>query len=241
MNPEFLLPAAFLAGLFGSSHCIAMCGAMVVLFEGQRAEARGAWLHRLLYNAGRLGFYMLLGVIAGLGGSLITQTAGLDAGLAVLRVTAGLLVIALGLNLAFDWQTLAILERTGASLWTRLAPLSRHVLPVATPGRAVAAGFLWGALPCGLVYSAVAIAATGGNAATGAYVMFAFWLGTAPALFLAGASAAKLALWRRKGAVRRGAGLILVVLGFLALALPLSGVIGPGQHLHSPTPGTDGT
>jgi hypothetical protein len=156
----------------------------------------------------------------------------------VLRVAAGLLVIALGLNLAFDWRTLAILERSGARLWTRLAPLSRHVLPVVTPGRAVAAGFLWGALPCGLVYSAVAIAATGGNATAGAYVMFAFWLGTAPALLLAGASAAKLALWRRKGAVRRGAGLILVVLGFLALALPLSAAIGPGQHLHSPTHGT---
>lgn len=232
MTPELLLPAAFLAGLFGSSHCIAMCGAMVVLFEGQRADVRGAWLHRVLYNAGRLGFYVVLGTIAGLGGSLITKTAGLEAGLAVLRVMAGLLVIALGLNLAFEWQTLAILERTGASLWRRLTPLSRHVLPVATPGRAVAAGFLWGALPCGLVYSAVAIAATGGNAGTGALVMFVFWLGTAPALLLAGASAAKLAAWRRKAAVRRGAGLVLVLLGFLALAFTWSGFIGQAQHLH---------
>jgi hypothetical protein len=232
MNPELLLPAAFLAGLFGSSHCIAMCSAVVVLFEGQRAGVRGAWLHRVLYNAGRLGFYMLLGIIAGLGGSLITQTAGVDAGLAVLRVMAGLLVIALGLNLAFDWQTLAMLERTGAGLWKRLAPLTRHVLPVVTPGRAAAAGFLWGALPCGLVYSAVAIAATGGSAATGALVMFAFWLGTAPALLLAGASAAKLTLWRRRGAPRRAAGLILVVLGCFALALPLMHFTGTGQHIH---------
>jgi hypothetical protein len=232
MNPELLLPAAFLAGLFGSSHCIAMCGAMVVLFEGQRSGVRGAWLHRMLYNTGRLAFYMLLGTIAGLGGSLITQAAGLDAGLAVLRIVAGLLVIALGLNLAFDWQTLAILERTGAGLWKRLAPLTRHVLPVVTPGRSVAAGFLWGALPCGLVYSAVAIAATGGNAASGALVMFAFWLGTAPALLLAGASAAKLALWRRRGTPQRAAGLILVLLGLLALALPLMQLIGAGQHMH---------
>jgi hypothetical protein len=232
MNPELLLPAAFLAGLFGSSHCIGMCGAVVVLFETQRNAARAAWLHRVLYNTGRLGFYMLLGAIAGLGGSLITRTAGLDVGLAVLRILAGLLVLALGLNLAFSWQTLAVLERTGAGLWKRLAPLTRHVLPVVTPGRALAAGLLWGALPCGLVYSAVAMAATGGDAVTGALVMLAFWLGTAPALLLAGASAAKLALWSRRGAMRRAAGLLLVVLGCLALAFPLLRLIGQGQHLH---------
>lgn len=232
MNPELLLPAAFLAGLFGSSHCIGMCGAVVVLFEAQRNAARAAWLHRVLYNTGRLGFYMLLGAIAGLGGSLITRTAGLDVGLAVLRILAGLLVLALGLNLAFSWQTLAVLERTGAGLWKRLAPLTRHVLPVVTPGRALAAGLLWGALPCGLVYSAVAMAATGGDAVTGALVMLAFWLGTAPALLLAGASAAKLALWSRRGAMRRAAGLLLVVLGCLALAFPLLRLIGQGQHLH---------
>jgi hypothetical protein len=82
------------------------------------------------------------------------------------------------------------------------------------------------------VYSAVAIAATSGNAAAGALVMFAFWLGTAPALLLAGASAAKLALWRRRGAPRRAAGLILVVLGFLALALSLMQLIEAEQHMH---------
>lgn len=232
MNPELLLPAAFLAGLFGSSHCIGMCGALVVLFEGKVGTAGGAWSHRLLYNTGRLGFYMLLGAVAGLGGSVITQTAGLEAGLAVLRILAGLLVVALGLNLAFGWQTLAVLERTGAGLWSRLVPLTRHVLPVATPGRALAAGLLWGALPCGLVYSAVAMAATGGDPLTGAMVMFAFWLGTAPALLVAGASAARLSVWRRRAAVRHTAGLLLVVLGGLALAFPLLRLIGQGQHLH---------
>jgi uncharacterized protein len=232
MSPELLLPAAFLAGLFGSTHCIGMCGAMVILFEGQRTALRGAWLRRVLYNTGRLGFYMLLGAVAGLGGSLITQAAGLDVGLAALRVLAGFLVIALGLNLALDWQTLAVLERTGAGLWKRLAPLTRHVLPVATPGRALAAGLLWGALPCGLVYSAAGIAATSGDAVTGAAVMFAFWLGTAPVLLLAGASAAKLAVWRRRGTARRTAGIVLIVLGLLALAFPLLRLVAQGQHMH---------
>jgi hypothetical protein len=231
MSPELLLPAALLAGLFGSSHCIGMCGAMVVLFEGQRA-AHGAWTHRVLYNMGRLAFYMLLGAVAGSGGALLAEIAGLDLGLTLLRILAGLLVVALGLNLAFGWQTLAVLERAGAGLWTRLKPLTRHVLPVATPGRAIAAGLLWGALPCGLVYSAVAIAATGGDAVTGAAVMFAFWIGTMPALLLAGASAGRLALWRRRRPVRLTAGLVLVLFGLLALAFPLLRLAEQGPHTH---------
>lgn len=231
MSPEVLLPAAFLAGLFGSSHCIGMCGAIVVLFEGQVAAIRGQWLRRVLCNVGRLGFYAGLGAVAGLGGALVTRATGLDAGLTILRFAAGLLVILIGCNLAFGWQALAVLERTGAGLWRRLAPLTRHVLPVSTPARALGAGLLWGALPCGLVWSAAGMAATAGTAGGGALVMLAFWLGTLPALLLAGASAARLAVWRRNGRFRRFAGLLMIALGILALALPFLRLSG-GMHVH---------
>lgn len=227
-----LLPAAFLAGLFGSSHCIGMCGAVVVLFEGQIAAARGQWLRRVLCNIGRLGFYAGLGAVTGLGGALITRAAGLDIGLTVLRFAAAALVILLGCNLAFGWQALAVLERTGAGLWRRLSPLTRHVLPVSTPSRALAAGLLWGALPCGLVWSAAGIAATAGHPGGGALVMLAFWLGTLPALLLAGASAARLALWRRRGRFRRGAGVLLIALGVFALLFPFLPLTGGGTHVH---------
>jgi hypothetical protein len=230
MNLELLVPAAFLAGLFGSAHCLGMCGAIVILFEGQAPSADGQRLRRLLYNTGRLSFYMLLGAIAGLGGALITQLAGIGTGLAILRILAGLLVIALGCNLLFDWHILSWLERSGAILWKRVSPLARHVLPVNTPERAMLAGFLWGALPCGLVYSAVSIAGTSGSAAGGALVMLAFWLGTLPALLLAGESSAKLAAWRRRGPVRKVAGTVLLAMGLLALAFPF---------LHAMTAGHD--
>ena len=65
MNPELLYPAALLAGFFGSTHCLGMCGAIVVLFEQQSSTGMHRWLRRILYNLGRLGFYLLLGTIAG--------------------------------------------------------------------------------------------------------------------------------------------------------------------------------
>jgi sulfite exporter TauE/SafE len=216
--------AAFLAGFFGSTHCIGMCGAIVVLFEQHELSGGRQWLRRMSYNSGRLGFYALLGAVAGAGGAVLTKVAGVNTGLLILRLIAGFLVIAIGLNLLFNWSATRFLEQAGAGIWRRLSPLAKHVLPVATPGRALAAGFLWGALPCGLVYSAVAMAATGGNAQNGALVMLAFWLGTLPALILAGASAERLHRWRMNRSFRRIAGALIIVVGLLAL-MPMTKIL----------------
>jgi sulfite exporter TauE/SafE len=217
MNGELLLPAAFLAGFFGGTHCIGMCGAIVVLFEQQPLDRSGHWTRRLAYNGGRFAFYALLGMVAGAGGAVLTKVAGIKTGLMLLRLIAGILVVAIGLNLLFNWSATRFLEQAGAGLWRRLSPLARHVLPVSSAPRALAAGFLWGALPCGLVYSAVAMAATSGSATGGALVMLAFWAGTLPALLLAGASVERLNRWRSNVTFRRMAGVVMLVIGALAL------------------------
>ena len=232
MNPELLLPAAFLAGFFGSTHCLGMCGAIVVLFEEKSQTTFAGGRRRLMYNGGRLGFYLLLGAIAAGGGSLLVKSAGADNALVLLRILAALLVIALGLNLLLDWRNLQFLERGGALLWRRIAPLTRHVLPISTPARALGAGFVWGALPCGLVYSAVAMAAVSGTVVSGMQVMLLFWLGTLPALWLAGASAMKLSTWSKQRIARRVGGSILVAIGLVALAFPLQRMSGGAHTAH---------
>jgi len=219
---SLLLAAALVAGLLGGGHCLGMCGPIVLLFESPAATgAPGARLpKRLMYNLGRAGFYAVLGLAAGAAGIVLTRAAGLEDGLRLLRWLAALLVILLGLNLLTDWQPLRVLERMGSPLWRRLQPLTRHVLPMSTPLRALGAGFLWGALPCGLVYTGVAMAASSGGPVQGAAVMLSFWLGTLPTLLLAGASAEWLADWTRKPALRRMAGAVLVASGVAALSLP---------------------
>ena len=227
-----LLAAAFAAGLLGSGHCFGMCGPIVVLLENTpRGEA--GWLRRLTYNIGRLLFYMLLGAIAGAAGLVLTKAAGVATGLQILRMLAAVLVIALGLNLLFEMRLLAFLEKGGAVIWRRLSPLARHVLPVSSLPRALAAGFIWGALPCGLVYSAVAMAATSGTAASGALLMLAFWSGTLPALLLAGTAAKRVNELINTPLLRRLSGLILVAVGIIALALPFwHGAGGQDGHHH---------
>ena len=234
MTLDLLLPVAFLAGFFGSGHCLGMCGPIVVLMEtaSEPSAKFNNVLRRLTYNAGRMLFYVLLGATAGALGLVLTKVTSVNIGLTALRILAGLLVIALGINLLFDFQVLRFLERGGAVVWKRLSPFARHVLPVTTPARALAAGFIWGALPCGLVYSAVAIAATSGSATGGALVMLVFWIGTLPALLVAGASARKLGSWVRHPVLRRLTGITLIGIGVFALVMPYlhSNSGGPHQH-----------
>ena len=231
MNSELVVFAALLAGFFGSTHCIGMCGAVVVLFEGQISDSqRRRWSHRLLYNVGRLCFYALLGIVAALSGTVLTKTVGVSTGLWLLRLVSALLVIAIGMNLLFDWRLTRFLENAGAGLWRKMSRFARHVLPVTSAPRALAAGFIWGALPCGLVYSAVAMAATAGNAVNGLLIMFAFWLGTLPALLAVGASAERLAVWRAHRWLRRTAGAIVILLGVLALLSFIAAQSGHSGH-----------
>jgi sulfite exporter TauE/SafE len=228
MATEVLMAAALAAGFFGSGHCLGMCGAVVSLIE-QSAQTRGAWRRRVAYNAGRLGFYVLLGALAGGAGFVLTRLTGVNAGLAALRAIAALLVILLALNLLFDLRSLRGVEAAGLFVWRRMAPFATHVLPATTLPRALGAGFLWGALPCGLVYSAVAMAGATGSSAGGAAVMLAFWTGTAPALFAAGSLAARLPAMTRRPLIRRAGGALLLVIGLLALALPFW-PRGHGEH-----------
>ena len=235
MNPELLFSAAFVAGFVGSGHCFGMCGPVVVLLENPANQVAGtpALMKRLTYNIGRLCFYMLLGAIAGASSIVLTKIAGAGVTLKVLRITAAVLVIALGLNLLFGLRSLAFLEKGGAAIWRRLAPLAKYVLPMTTLPRAFGTGFLWGALPCGLVYGAVAIAASSGGATSGMLTMAAFWLGTLPALLLAGASAQKLSGLTRHLSFRRIAGLVMILIGVYALAMPyLHGSSDSGEYNH---------
>ena len=217
MIGELTFAAVFLAGFFGGTHCLGMCGAIVVLYEHEATHTLSPWLRRILYNLGRLLFYMLLGFVAGLAGEALIATAETRNILMAFRILAGFLVIGIGLNLLFSWKVTAFMERAGGSLWRRISVLSRYVLPINTPFRALGAGFIWGALPCGLVYSSVALAATQGDGLIGAMVMLGFWLGTLPALLFAGASAAKVQALRARRGFRQFAGLTMLVIGAFGL------------------------
>jgi len=224
---ETLALSAFLVGLLGGVHCAAMCGGIVAALNlhGRRpllsaagggtvaTDVVGQLPLHVAYSAGRIASYGAAGAIAGgLGG--VSALAGTVLPIQIaLAFVANALVVLLGVYLAGAGSGIARLEAIGGALWRRVAPIGRRFLPADTPLRAIGAGAVWGWLPCGLVYSVLALALVSGDALRGATVMLAFGLGTAPNLLVAG-----LALERFRGRiaqprVRLAAGLAVAALG----------------------------
>ena len=219
--PDTGFLALFLVGLLGGTHCVGMCGGIVGALTLGGAPR---WRIHLAYNAGRIASYALAGAVAGALGAA-SLAAGKAEGVRLgLYALANVMLVLLGVYLLGVVQVLLPIERLGHHLWRRLQPLGRRFLPAQSVAQAFPLGLLWGWLPCGLVYSALASALTAGSAMRGAAMMLAFGLGTLPNLLLAGMLLARLNEFVRRVAVRRIAGLL--VLGF-----GLYGLLGLVRHL----------
>jgi sulfite exporter TauE/SafE len=215
------ITAALLAGLLGSAHCLGMCAGISGLFavNANVASLRQQFPFAITYNLGRILTYALLGaIVASVGSVVVKASPAMASGI---RILSGIIIILVGLKVAFDLRLLNPIERMGGTLWARIAPLAQSLVPVTSLPRALGLGIVWGWLPCGLVYSVLLIAATSAKSADGATIMVAFGIGTMPAMLMTGLGAAQLAqLMRRKGA-RIGLGLLVVLLGLLTIAMPL--------------------
>ncbi|MDM7323326.1 MAG: sulfite exporter TauE/SafE family protein [Gammaproteobacteria bacterium] len=227
MPAEASFIAAFLVGLLGGVHCVGMCGGIVgALTFGLPADVRASparvFPYLLAYNLARISAYILAGALMGGLGSLAMDLVAFNAAQQVLQVLAGLFMVMLGLYLAGWWAGLARVEQAGGVIWRRIEPFARRLLPVRSPRQALLLGFLWGWLPCGLVYSTLIWALASGSPAQGALLLLGFGLGTLPNLLLMGVFAAQLGRFLRKPVVRSLAGGAVVLFGVYTAFLPLS-------------------
>lgn len=223
--------AAFVTGLLGSAHCLGMCGGISGLYAVNAAAAslKTQVPKAIAYNLGRVLTYAILGVLVALLGK--TMVGSIPKLAAPVRLASGLLIILIGMQVAFNWRVLAPIENAGAKLWRMIAPSAKGFLPVQSATQALGLGLVWGFLPCGLVYSVLLLAATTADAASGGLVMLAFGLGTMPAMLATGLSASKLGqiLNRR----RLSAGLLIALIGLATIAMPVMKLSAPqAQSTH---------
>lgn len=228
------LIAAWLAGLLGGVHCVAMCGGFVTAMAGGRAGApllpasRLVW--RLLpYNLGRVGTYVLLGALAGgLGGVVLGAAAWLPL-VRALYVVANLFLLLLAATIAFRVDPWASVHRAAIGAFGRLAPAVGRLAARDAAAARFATGMLWGLVPCGLVYGVIPVALFAGGPAQGALVMAAFGAGTLPNLLAAGVLLGRLRGWLDRRAVRYGAALLLAAFALAGLYRALYGPMALGQ------------
>lgn len=215
-----LLAAAFAMGFFGSPHCLGMCGGIVTAFGLSMNEVSPLKKRGLIatYHFGRLISYSILGVIAGLIGTKVLEP--LMMGNATPRILLGVVLVIIGLSM-LGLRFLNSLEKVGARLWKKLAPVRQKVFPLTTFPRALTAGLLWGFLPCGLVYGALLMAVVGGSVSTAALIMFAFGLGTVPMLVATQETVGWLHKQIGKFRLRQINGVIMILSGLAVIALPM--------------------
>ena len=214
-----LFLAAFSMGLFGSPHCLGMCGGIVTAFGLSMQQVSNSKKNGLIltYHFGRLISYAILGLLASLLGVAIFQSFMSNS---APRMVLGAVLVLIGLGM-LGLPLFNQLEIVGMRFWQSLAPVRKKVFPIDSFGKALFAGLLWGFLPCGLVYGALMMAIAGNQVATGAALMFVFGLGTIPMLIATQKTVGVLQSSIKNFRLRQINGVIMLLSGLAVIFLPM--------------------
>lgn len=173
-----LFATALLMGLVGGPHCAAMCGQACAAMGGSAAGKATAPRSLWLFQLGRLVGYSALGALAAASmqglGWLSVHSASLRPVWSLLHVAAGLL----GLMLLVQARQPVWLELGARRVWSRIRSAVHRSGKPASSAVPLVLGVAWSLLPCGLLYSALLVAALSANPAQGAGVMALFAVGS---------------------------------------------------------------
>lgn len=203
-----LIAGAGLMGLAGAPHCTAMCAAPCAAVS-RRCGGASDPSAGVGFQIGRLLGYAAGGAAVAAGMNAFTAFSGVAPVLRPVWTLLHVAVLALGLWLLATGRQPAWWTRLGSApaTWPLAAPVgvrTHQTMPapdgaatwqaIRGPLRATAAGGLWLAMPCGLLQSALVVAALANTPVGGAAAMASFAL------------ASSIGLWLPKAAWRRLAG-----------------------------------
>ena len=120
------------------------------------------------------------------------------------------------------WRGIQVLERAGAHLWRPVQSLSSRWLPIRDWRQGLALGCCWGLMPCGLIYSSLAWAATAQDPFQSGLLMLLFGLGTLPAMLATSRGADRLQAALRKRGLKLAIACLLICAGAWSLYLTAS-------------------
>lgn len=170
-----ILVTAFLFGIMGSFHCVGMCGPIALSLPLRGESTIGKIVGSILWSAGRIVTYSLMGALFGLIGSGF-KFLGYQQ---VISVIVGILMIitvflpSLMKNFSFSrtFPVFGPIRRGMQRLFQEKNVLALFLI-----------GIFNGLLPCGLVYMAIAGAIGTADFLLGIGYMAVFGLGTLPML-----------------------------------------------------------
>ena len=168
---------ALVAGFATSLHCAGMCGPVACSLTALKDSPQHQQQAAVLYHAGRILSYTLIGVLAGaLGRWPLEKVTGTPVMVLPWLLALVLLVMSLGLHVKLPRPS--FLKK-----WSARTRLKLCRIPVRRG--ALALGLATPLLPCGPLYLMAGIALVSGSAVRGAEFMLAFCMGTVPLLWFA--------------------------------------------------------
>jgi sulfite exporter TauE/SafE len=163
-------------GLLSSFHCVGMCGPLALSLPVSHLSKQFQWIAIILYNAGRLITYTLLGSLLGILGHQIFL-AGWQQWFSLLL---GAVVMIYSIQFFFlrkVWQPSWLL-----GFHTAIQNIMLRLLNARLLIGFLCLGMANGLLPCGMVYLAIAGALSTADTSESIVFMLSFGLGTLPAM-----------------------------------------------------------
>lgn len=204
---EALLISSLLLGLASSLHCVGMCGPLIMNVPVQHLQEGKKTVGILFYQLGRIGTYVVLGVIAGLLGWRI-YAAGFQQ----------LFSIILGAILLLMLSGRFFLNQLHGNNWLnkRVTQIMFWAIKQQSPMGMLLMGAANGLLPCGMVYMALTGAMASGSIAGAALFMFSFGVGTLPALLGLAFWGVKLS-WQTRRHMQKAVPYVIAITGILLI------------------------
>ena len=204
----------FVVGILTSVHCVGMCGGIMITqsLSKEKKNKIQTIMPAILYNAGRVTSYTIIGGIVGALGSVLSLSLNVKAGL---QIFAGVFMVIMGINMA----GFSIFRRFNIKLpWSSCSIKNKPKTPFLV-------GILNGLMPCGPLQTMQIYALGTGSAINGALSMFIFSLGTVPLMLVFGAISGFLSKGYTKQLLKFS-GFLVVILGIImgSRGLALAGI-----------------
>ena len=218
MSSNELLLIISIAFLSSLTHCIGMCGGIVLAYSSKINKNLSLYkinFYHLVYNIGRTITYIIFGSILGLLSSYIGFNMIAKG---MLFFIIGLIMILIGISqikeisifnfIKLKVVNISFFQKTMKKLLLNNSLFNLFIL-----------GLLNGLIPCGLVYSFLVIASGTGNPFWGALVMGIFGLSTIPIMFILGITSTTILQYNTKWKkyIIRISAILLIIYGIYSI------------------------
>lgn len=227
MLPQLL--TIFLLGLSSTAHCLVMCGGIATALSGAMQNdaqqgSQSSATKLVAFHCGRISCYAMLGFVLGavalsvshLAVSLDTHSSAFHYAAAIIRLLTAVLLLVTAAYVAGINAWIKHFEALFTPVWNKVAPYTKNLMGMQTKVQAFKLGFLWGFLPCGMIYSALLWSLSQHANLNAALLMLFFGLGTLPGFLAAHLAQQQWLAWLRSSNTKKILAALIVLLALLS-------------------------